>query len=212
MATKRILILVYIATVLAISGFAKAADHKVDHGTAHIESVKLDAERGVLSIHATAPNPCHEKALVRILKVDAYSHVIQLAVLTVPNTGICAQVIQDFDLVYDLQSVRAIPGRTYTLEFENYVGEEVNLKYTAPHVKKEDEELTSLKQSFKGNLAYYTDRGYVIKNGSETLQVIAPRLPLEHFQGNLVRISGYVVVQNNGSPAIVPMSVSAALK
>jgi hypothetical protein len=211
MNTKRILILAYIATVLAISSLARASTDLYNYTAGHINNVKLDHERGVVSVEGTFSNPCVTEPALKILNVDDFTQVIQMVVEAKKGGEVCVAPVQAFHIEYNLNNIRSlIPGRVYALEFVNYAGEPLQFQFTAQDNSQNDQLLTDLKQDFQGKLAYYTDRGYVLKNGSTSVEVIAPRLPIEHFNEVLVSISGYAV-GNEGSPAIIPTSVSATL-
>jgi hypothetical protein len=225
--TTRILILVYIACVLFISGFAKA-DNSIG---ALVNTAEVNEATGILTVHGTLSTPCQIRPNIVINDIDTSRAIITMDVMTSTNSAICIEVLgAKYDVAYDLKELPLINGQTYQIIFKKSPSERAPLFFTAHPA---DQTLRPFKvdqKNFKGilvrrsNIDNETNGQFGLSDNQQVLPVVSPQMNLSKFEGRSVWISGYVVhvasLNNNdvndpfgdsssASVIVVPVSISA---
>src|SRR5438128_1512480 len=126
----RILILAYIAFVLAISSFARAAQTQV--GGALIDQAQVQQATGILSVHGVLSTPCQTKPALFVKQIDESSSKVELDITTVSTGDLCMDVLgPDFNLAFDLKELPLKAGKTYSLFIGHSTSDDFGLKYAA---------------------------------------------------------------------------------
>ena len=203
----RILIFIYVALVLMLSGLAKAAI---------VNKVDLDHGTGILLAHGVLSTPCQNHPFVVVNYINEKSAVVELDVNSVHSQKICVDVLgEKFDVAMDLKELPLFEGRTYTVKFKTATSDIKDIQYKAVKVDESIKLFRINKQNFKGLLVYLADSGFALSNGNQRVPVVSPQIDLALFQDNQVWLSGYVVhvasisndADTNTPMVIVPVSV-----
>ncbi len=206
---RRILVFIYIALVLVLSGLAKA-------NAAIVNKVEINQITGILTAHGVLSTPCQNHPYVVIEKIDETTGIIELDVNSVNSHKICVDVLGErFDIALDLKELPLIEGRTYIIGFKTTSDELKNLKYKAVKVDESVKIFRVNKQNFKGLLVHLEESGFALSDGNQRVPVVSPQINLALFQDNQVWLSGYVVhlasISDGAEPkspaVIIPVSI-----
>jgi len=117
--TKRIMILLYILVVLAISGFSKADSVNADSiNEAYIKQISVIPQTGMVSIIGQGSNACQRHPRIVLESMDEAQRIIVFGIMTSSPSVICnLSFPQNFVLNYDLNNLPLIPGISYTIRF-----------------------------------------------------------------------------------------------
>jgi hypothetical protein len=198
--TKHILIVVYVAVVLAISGFAKADTVR----QAQVDSVQFDMQTGVLTVHGTLSNPCTLKPMLVIDGIDQTNKVINIEVSTLVRSEICVEMLGgSYDATLDLKELPLKEGEIYTLKIAGYDDEmhRNTLEYIPHHSDANLEAYKVDKRELKGYLVAVENpvdgknftTGFVLQSGDQEIPVVSPDIDLNRFKNYQVWLGGYVI-------------------
>jgi hypothetical protein len=113
---RRILILIYILSVLAVSGFSRA-DSRI---SAIVANAEFNLETSIITVHGVGSITCVEQPQLEVSRVDLNTNTVQLTLTTLGSYGRCAGVYaKPFELAYNLRNLNLPIGRTYNIVFEN---------------------------------------------------------------------------------------------
>jgi hypothetical protein len=223
--TRKLLILAYIAAVLALSGMVRADGFQ--GGRAFVTNATI-SNTGILHIDGVFKSLCLKSP--RVVATAIGEHDIQFMVEGKRSEDMCPQVIvrQPFQVISDLKELPLKPGNQYTIKFDNFEGSKNEFSYKALP-SQVDGSFKFGPRDFKGYLVHHqnvnsdgTPDGLVLQRGDNVIPVVSPDMipDLERFKGE-VNVTGYVsnIATLNGgnasisqdgqvSQVIVPVSVS----
>ena len=207
---KRIMILIYILVVLAISGFSRA-DSRVP---ASVFKASLNNQTSIMTLQALASMNCYARPRLEVMSINNNSHVVVLNLYTSGKAVICSDVLaQELELSYDLRQVNLEPGIAYSLVFKNISVAFLSLPYT-PNPSVINSAGGSFAQAtIDGVLTYVRDSAsFVVTSGSRTISVSETAIDLSRFIDRRVTVSGiFIDATAPLTGIVVPLSVSSEL-
>lgn len=114
---KKWIILIYVLSVLTISGLAKAAPRTVE-----IESYRFNEDLFSLSISGTVVGNCGTSLTSQVIETQATEELPILLIEVTDNNQFCrstAANLNQFDFTFDLRGLGIKSGRSYNLMFNN---------------------------------------------------------------------------------------------